>query len=404
MTRLRQIFLWTFLLNRRILKQPVFLLLIALVPVLVFGVNMVAKETSSLVTVAAAPGNENDEASVLLIRSLEKDSTAAVKYFSCPDETSVREAVASGKARLGIVFPKDLNALFAAYGAQETQDLNAGALQILGSLLTSASAQLHEDPILCFTATNDIVAKLTREQLFGKLYPSLEKAVLKTWLKLHPEIGTMTEEERDRFVDETIEKYKIDYNFFELEYLDGTKITDEEIDRYLASPMRGLLAVLVTLTGLAAALYLMDDLDRGRFVWIAPQYRPLFCYGCLLIPIVDLTLVSIAALFAGSSFTNFYAEIPAMILFCFSTAGFANLLRVTVRRKNLLAASIPILLSACLFLTPVFIDLTIFEPVQILLPPYLYLKAIHSVAPLWTIALYAALTSIAGILVDFIRQ
>ena len=37
--------------------------------------------------------------------------------------------------------------------------------------------------IICYTATNDIVAKLTREQLFGKMYRDMETAVLKVWLR-----------------------------------------------------------------------------------------------------------------------------------------------------------------------------------------------------------------------------
>ena len=65
-----------------------------------------------------------------------------------------------------------------------------------------------------------------------------------------------------------------------------------------------------------------------------------------------------------------------------------------------MASSIPILICACLFLTPVFVDLKIFEPIQMLLPPYLYLKSIHGNLPLWYLAVYALIALVTSVLID----
>jgi hypothetical protein len=97
-------------------------------------------------------------------------------------------------------------------------------------------------------------------------------------------------------------------------------------------------------------------------------------------------------------------EIAALLLLVLQIAGFSNLLRVLLRRKDFMASSIPILICACLFLTPVFVDLTILEPVQMLLPPYLYLKAIHGNLPLWYMAVYAAVAGAVSILADRTKQ
>lgn len=398
----RQFALWMYLLNKRILKQPLFLILIAMVPCLVFGVGHLSQESSSLVTAAIAPGSPEDEASLALIDSLTGSSSPAVRYLSCRDKEAMLQAVSSGQARIGFLLPEDLTALFEAYGSQETKNLSAGALVMLGALLgnSSASEEMKEHAIQSYAATNDVISKVTREQLFGKMYPSLETAVLKTWLKIHPDVGTMNNTQRDQFVDETRALYEMDYDFFNLEYLDGTVVEDDEIDRFIASPMRGLLAVLLTLTGLAAILYLTQDCRRGRFVWIPAHMHPLFHYLCLLIPVTDVACAVLAALFVGGSFTRVSTEIPALILLIFQIAGFSNLLRILLRRKEFMASSIPILISACLFLTPVFVDLTILEPLQMLLPPYLYLKAIHGNLPLWYMGVYAAVTCAASILLD----
>ncbi len=402
MNKIRTVLLWTHLLNKRMLKQPLFLILIAMVPVLVFGVGQLSRESSSLVTAAIAPGSPDDETAEEVIDSLVGGSTSAVRYLPCDSEEDVLNAIASGHARIGFVLPENLDALFEAYGNQKTKNLSEGALVMLGALLggDSASEEMEANAITSYAATNDVISKVTREHLFGKLYPYLGEAVLKTWLKIHPEVGTMSNEERDLFVEETLASYEQEYDFFNLEYMDGTPVRDDEIDRYIASPMRGLLAVLLTLTGIAAILYLTQDCRKERFVWIPTHLRPLLHYLYLLIPIGDVALAVLAALFAGHSFTNASKEIPALILLVFQIAGFSNLLRVLLRRKTLMASSIPILISACLFLTPVFVDLSIMEPLQMLLPPYLYLKSIHGSFPLWYMGLYAFVASIASILLD----
>jgi hypothetical protein len=201
-------------------------------------------------------------------------------------------------------------------------------------------------------------------------------------------------------VDETIAAYETDYDFFDLEYLDGTPVKEDEIDRYIASPMRGLLAVLLTLTGFAAILYLAQDCQEGRFVWIPAHLHPIFHYLYLLIPLIDVALAVFVALFLGGSFTRISVELPALLLLVLQVAGFSNLLRILLRRKDFMASSIPILICACLFLTPVFVDLSILEPLQMLLPPYLYLKTIHGNLPIWYMAIYAAITGICSMLID----
>ena len=404
MKKAKHLMLWMALLNKRILKQPLFLLLIALVPLLVFGVGRLSLESSSLITAAVAPKSQDpeDEASSRLIETLVNGSSSAVRYISCADEEALKEAVSSGQARIGFLLPEDVNALFEAYGSQKTKNLSEGALALLGSLLgpESASREMQEHAIVSYAATNDVISKITREQLYGKLYPSLEKAVLKTWLKIHPEVGTMSNAMRDQFVEETLSSYEQDYDYFILEYLDGSKVEDDEIDRFIASPMRGLLAVLLTLTGLAAILYLTQDCRLERFVWIPAHIQPPFHFLYLLIPLTDVALALLAALCVSGSFTRPSTEVPALILFILQVAGFSNLLRVLLRRQDFMASSIPILVCACLFLTPVFVDLRILEPVQMLLPPYLYLKAIHGNLPLWYMAVYAAVFGIFSILLD----
>ena len=400
MRRLHTAFTWILLLNKRILKQPMFLVLLALVPALVLGIHVISRSPGSLVTVALAPENADDPVSSGIIRELCRGSSAAVRYYACRDRDELKSEIAAGNARMGCLLPDSIQDLFDAYAAQEGSGLTGGALQMLGSIFGAKSAALTDHPIICYTATNDIVSKLTREHLYGRISRHLEAAVLKNWLLSHPEIGDLTDEEREAYALSIMDENRIDYDFFELSYLDGETITDEEIEGYIASPMRGLLAALLTLTALAAVLFLCADLRNGRFVWIDPRRRPLFCFGYILIPMADVGIAVYLALLLSGTFTSWQKELPALLLFVLCASGFANLLRILLRRIPLIASSVPILLCACLFLTPVFMDLKIAEPVQILLPPYLYLKSIHGLYPPGAMFLYAAAAFAACMLLD----
>ncbi len=385
------------LLNKRILKQPVFLVLLALIPLLVAGVNLSADHSSSLVRAAVAPGSPGDATAQAVIEALAADSSAAVQYIPCRSAKEVQKVVSSEDARIGFVFPKNLDELFEAYGAQETASMNQGAISMISSLFAGGSTDMTDRQIICYTATNDVISKLTREQFFSKLYRDLETAVLKVWLRSHPEIGTSSASERDAYA-ERIRSSRDFYSYFDLEYLNGDQITSDETSRYISSPMRGLLAVLLTLTALSAVLSLCDDIQNRRFVWISSRRRSLFYLGCILLPMADLGLASYIALYVSGTFTSWKTELPCMLLFLLCAAGFANLLRVILRKMSFIAASVPIVLCACLFLTPVFADMTFLPHVQICLPTYLYLNSIHGSSPLWQMALYAAVTILLSLL------
>ena len=55
----------------------------------------------------------------------------------------------------------------------------------------------------------------------------------------------------------------------------------------------------------------------------------------------------------------------------------AEPVRLLCRSERLYAALIPLLLIAALLLSPIFLDLTMLRPLQLVFPPFLYLKAVY---------------------------
>jgi len=104
------------------------------------------------------------------------------------------------------------------------------------------------------------------------------------------------------------------------------------------------------------------------------------------------------------TFTDWGKEILLLSLLCLCITGFSSLLGCLLPDMALYGALIPILLLACLFLTPVFLDLTFVRPLQALLPPWLYLNAVHGSVPLQSICLYAVISGLMSLLADYLRN
>ena len=393
---------WLFLMNKRVLKKPLFLLLLALVPVLSAVSVYIPQSGISLLRVGLVAGDPEDETTQAIFKELRHSKSSVIKYYICSSEEELREDIAQGQTRLGYLFPEDPNLLFAAYGSQDDVNIS-NALAILANIAEGASTEVRKYSIRCLVGSNDIVSKLARDQLYGQIYSYLERAVLNAWLDAHPEGISMTDEERDAFIDTALSEYSIDDNFFEMAYMDGDVIQEGDIYDYFSAPIRGLLAALVVLSALAGALSLIQDVEHGRMVWLSERSGPFFRYLCMLIPVFDIGLASFIAISLSSGFVNPVREFGLFLLFILCCTGMGNLLRVILRSSSLIGAMVPILVIGCLFLTPVFIDMVVFEPAQILLPPYLYLKSLHGAWPAWALGVYAAVTFSASIGIDLLK-
>ena len=395
----RTAILWLYLTQKRFLLRPLFLLLLCLVPLLSFAVGRMSSGADSIIRAALSCRNPSDEKVREIFARLTDGGSAAIKYYVCSDEEELREDIRSGKARLGFVFPEDTGALFDSFAAQETA--GGGALSVLGSLLSGNSKETDAGSILVLAGNNDVVTKLSREQLYGKIYQDLSLAILKAWMDQHAGVFYMQKEERDLYLEETMAAYQMNENLFQLAYPDEELVSDRASSDYLSSPLRGLLAVLMVLTGSAAALVLMLDEKEGRLVWMKNGSRCIYRYFSILIPVADTAVFTLIALRFTGSFTGWGKEILLLALLCLSVTGFSCLLSCLVPGMTLYGALIPILVLACLFLTPVFLDLTFLRPLQALLPPWLYLNSVHGAVPLQSMCLYAVISGLLSLSADY---
>ena len=147
----------------------------------------------------------------------------------------------------------------------------------------------------------------------------------------------------------------------------------------------------------------MQDNQRQLFVWLSPSLRPWLHYLYLLIPILDGGLFVFIAL-SVSGVGSGLSELAPFLLYLPAVCGFSNLVRVLTGKMTLFSASIPIIVMGCLFLTPVFFDLQIIPALQAALPTAFYLRSLHGTSTLLPLTLYAAITSGASVLIDWLKN
>lgn len=358
--------LW--LLNKRLFKSYSFLLLLCMVPLLVGGVRLGARENSGVANILLyLPDPEDEAAEKIAFALMEKKHV--LYYELCDSEEEGRKAVEGFRADALWIFPENMREALAKAAAEGAGEENYVVRVV----------QREDDVRMLFT----------RQILCAELYPAFSYEVYADFVRNECGLADASEEELQDAYGRTL----VEGSLFQMEYLDGRPA--EEDGNYLLAPVRGILALWLVLCGLAGAMYDMRDEQRGVFSQLSPGRRLLWAFGVQAVVLFDSAAVMLAALKLSGIFTAWDRELPAALLFACCVLLFCSLVRLLCPRLEWLGGSIPLLLIGMLILCPVFLDVNGFRAVQYLLPPYYYLKSIHSDYYLWGMACYAAAAAFA---------
>ena len=215
----------------------------------------------------------------------------------------------------------------------------------------------------------NVFLMLAREKLYAALYPELSFSVFRNYLV--NELGADSLSEADLRA-----AYKGGFTSEELirfTYVDGTEI--ETDGRYLTAPLRGILALLLLLCGLASGMYCYREEREESFVWLSGPKRRLLPLLCHLTAMVPAALAVLLALYLSGLWLGLGREALMLLFYLPCCVLFCELLRCLSPREEHYGALIPILAVAVLVLCPVFADLQLPLPFRALLPTWYYLRA-----------------------------
>ncbi len=351
MRKIREILIWLLLLNKRILKKRSFIVILGCIPFLVIGVTTMSEQDSGIVRIALCQEDEEDKLATELIgKLLEKNS---VVHFSQADsEEEAKKLVQNQSVDAAWIFHENFQQQISNYVQPYSEKI----------------------PLVTVVEREDNVAlQMSREILVGILYEPYAYAMYSQYITDNlAEQGMVSEEELRGYYENNI----IEDNLFALKYLDGESMSLET--SYLMIPLKGFLALVILLSGLASAVFFLQDEEKGVFIWKPMHQKLLGSWSYLLIGMTDVGIVVMIVLKMCGSFEGWTAESVPMLLYLIMTAGFCDVLKRLCGNAIRMGAAIPIVILVTLAGTPIFIQSQQLGVLSYLLPTYYYLYALHN--------------------------
>ena len=364
MKKLKKALLWLWLLTKRLYKKPTFLAILILIPLLVLGYQGISQGDSGMITIALA--QEADDPIAQQILADLQSSGQLFRYQVCATPEEAETLVKSGKADAAWIFPDNMESHIDAFLDDPGED-------------TSFVHVIQQE--------KNIALLLTRERLCGAIYHHVsERFYLRYTRGEFPELQGLSDEELMTYYD-SIDMME---NLFVYDTVSNQKVQETH---YLMAPVRGMLAIVIVLCGLASSMYYIKDCGLGTFGWVSHRMRPLPELLCSWVAVLNVGIVSLIAMVFSKVSGKILVEIPVLLLYTLCVCAFCMMLRALLHSIKAIGTLIPVLIVVMLLICPVFFDLGVLRMYQFLLPPTYYINA--AVNPMYIVymVLYTLLCS-----------
>lgn len=353
---MKRLWMWFWLLNKRLYRKVTFLGLVLLIPVLVLSFYSAAGESGGIVTIALAQEDTADATADALIAELMSDSRVIQFQKTTPQEAL--ELVQTGKADCAWIFPENTASHIAGFAMGE----ETGFIRVI-------------------EREQSVTLRLAREKLSGVLYSPVAKSLYLQHLREYiPE--TVSDEQLLSY----LEKTHVNGDLFAFYDVNGN--LRESSGSFLTAPLRGLLAVLTLVCAVVTAMYYQKDQDAGRFSLLPERYLALTELAYQAVSAVNMMLVILISLLCTGMYHKLWQELTLFLLYGLCCCLFGMLLRRIL--NNLMPAILPGLIAIMLVIPPVFFDLAGLRPVQLLLPPTYFIQGGYNPHYLLYLAIYDA--------------
>ncbi len=351
---MKRLAMWFFLLSKRLYKKATFLIILALIPLMILGLGIVAKEDSGFITIALAQEDASDAVSSAIVEDL-TGKQRVIRFVECETPEEARQLVAGSRADAAWVFPKNMQ----------------------GRIQSFLKTHSQRDYIVTVYQREQTVAlRLSHEKLAGALYTHCAQTLYLNFAREEtPELDGLTDEQ----VMSYYFGFELKEELFRFAYPDDSRMEETTSEAgYLVTPVRGLLSVFVLLGGLAAAMFYMQDERRGVFAWVRQSRLPLVSAGCQLIAVLNLSVVMVVSLAVIGMTGSLLREMVSLVMYVLCCTAFCTLIAQLCRRIRVLGMVTPPLIVSMVVVCPIFFNLGALRKLQLLFPPTYYLNAVNS--------------------------
>lgn len=369
---MKRFWIWQYMINKRLLRKKEFVILLCLIPLLVWGITMISKEDSGVLTIALAMEEEDGDAAPIIEEMLKEDSM--IQYIPTGVEEAYKK-VNTKEVDCAWIFREDF-----------TEKL----------ITTFDRWDEKEAPVYVVAQEDNVALQLARTKLYGNIFPHLAYLLCQDYLETEVMEGESVSEEELR---QAYEKSMVEGTLIRTVYIspdDMTNVserkerTTEQKISYLITPVRGLLIVLIIVAGLVVTMYYLQDEERGMFAWVPIPKRRGLLYSYILAAVFDTSVVVLLSLLISEGRLLSLRELIVLILYLPVTAVFCEFLKIICHKKEHLAKCIPLLCLAMLGFCPVFLNPGRSFVPQYLFPPTYYLRVGNDLKQLWGMLVYGA--------------
>lgn len=370
---------WLFLLNKRLYKKVTFVLILLMIPLLVFGYSFLARQESGVLTIALAQEGKDDTATAIMQEL--KESTNLIRFLICEATDTAEQMVSDGKADAAWIFADELENRIYRFVSDPSK---------------------HNAFVRIVERESSVPLMLSREKLSGAVFGCCSRALYLSYIREHVR-------EMDDVSDETLMEHydsiSADTDLFEFSSMEGTVNPQEkQEDNYLLTPVRGLLAVVMVLSGMATAMYYIRDDLSGTFSWVPEQKKAFVELGYQMISACNVAVVIVLALIASGLSVSLGREVLAILLYGICTALFCMTLRRICKRLTVLSMLLPLLIVVMLVVCPVFFDIAKLRQLQYIFPPSYYVHGVYSDRFLLQMCIYCLVLFALYILAGMLRR
>lgn len=386
------------LLNKRLFKKPSFVIILCMIPLVVFGIRLIAGQESGIVRIAlvnlAKDSKDTASGAGAIIDRL-TDNDSVFLYSECASEEEALKMLEIDSVDAVWIFPRDYDERVAAFTQGLITEQNGTDTGKRGDKNNRGRAGGKDGNAVTVIEREDtVLLQLARMELFGSMYSDLSYSLFENFIDLRIAGGEGADHSDYR---KYYDNNRNSGSLFKYRDYDGNKIQDTG-NGYLFTPVRGMLLLLLLLGGLAAAMYYRDDLDKEIFTWMPVGNRWIFEHVYLMTALIDGGLVVFVTFMITGLGVDFIRELVLMALYLLSSCCFCSIIRKITPGLRSLATLIPMLLLAMLVICPVFIYIRQLKILQLVCPPFYYLMADNNPRYLLYFSLYTAVIIVFDVL------
>ncbi len=358
---MKRLLLWFLLLNKRLYKKITYIGILLLIPVMVFVFNMAAQEPSGIATIVIGREDPNDPVTAGIVEQLKKEAIVLSIQEAAPEKAL--EQVQAGKADAAWIFPADMQGKIRAFVNEEENSTEF---------------------IKVVEREQTVVLRLAREKLSGAVFERVAKMMYLDKVRDNvPEMKDKPDQELLAYMDKT----GVTGELFAFYDIYGN--VREESGNYLTTPLRGMLAILATISAVVTAMYYQKDQERGIFSLLPERSRIFGELGYQMISALNILAFIMIALFSAGLNVALWHEIVLFILFSICCSLFGMAVRTVFGGGRILAVLIPVMALVMFVVCPVFFDIAEMQKIQLLFPPTYYITGAYNYMYLLYMVLYS---------------